>query len=452
MITRIQTRSVIVAVLFLFMSNRAYAVAPNTVIATIPVGQTPSDVAITPDSRFVYVANNNNNNVPGGSTVSVIDVATQTVVTTISDPSFNAPYTVTINPAGTKAYVTNSGSTTISIIDIATNTVTGVINGFFGPSDMVITPDGNTGYVSNYVGAGSNTVTVVNLQNNTIIGSPIVVGNLVATLGITPDGAFVYAASYIDGLTDGTVSVIRTSDNTVIATINGFFGPYTIAITSDGKFAYVTNFGSNNFTPIGTTMSVIDLSTNTIVDTITLGVQPAGAALTPDGKLIYATNYNDQSGVPTGQGTVNVVDVATNTVTPVLIAVGQGPGSIAITPNGQYAYVANYITNNVSVIALQSFQIAAQGCKLENIFLMEKDLIDKLTWTASGASLPVSYTIYRDAQLTQVVATIPATQPLQFLDHNRMPDVVYTYYMVGVNAVGTTSDPVAITVTQTCNV
>lgn len=427
----------------------AYAAAPNTVIATINVGLSPSSIAITPDSRFAYVANSNENNVVGGNTVSVINVATNTLLTTISDSSLNQPYSVTINHAGTLAYVTNSGSTTISIINIATNTVTGVINGLFGPSGMVITPDDSTGYVSNYVGAGSNTVSIVNLHTNTVTGT-ITVGNLVATVGITIDGAFVYAANYNLGLLDGTVSVIRTSDNTVITTILGFFGPYTIVMTPDGKFAYVTNFGSNNFTPVGSTMSVIDLSTNTIVDTIMLGVQPAGAAITPDGTLVYTTNYNDQFGVPTGQSTVNIVATSTNAVSPTIITVGQGAAAVAITPNGQYAYVANYITNTVSVIALQSFQIMEQACKLANIFLMEADLINKITWSATGASLPVSYTIYRDAQLTQVVATISATQPLQFLDHNRTPNVAYTYYIVGVNAVGTTSNPIVVTATQNC--
>ncbi|HLF66891.1 MAG TPA: hypothetical protein VI522_04665, partial [Gammaproteobacteria bacterium] len=92
----------------------------------------------------------------------------------------------------------------------------------------------------------------------------------------------------------------------------------------------------------------------------------------------------------------------------------------------------------------------AQGCKTENVFLTQRDLVNRLTWSASGPSLPVSYSIYRDAALTELVAIVPATGPLQFFDHNRVPNVVYTYYLVGTNAVGTTSMPVAVTVTQNC--
>ena len=126
----------------------------NTVIATIPVGQTPAGIAVTPNSLYAYVANNNNAGIPGADTVSVLNLTNNTLQQTISDSSFREPYTVTINAAGTKAYVTNSGGSTVTIIDLTTNTVTGTIDGFGspygGPSGFVITPDGNYAYVTNF--------------------------------------------------------------------------------------------------------------------------------------------------------------------------------------------------------------------------------------------------------------------------------------------------------------
>ncbi|MDR3550864.1 MAG: YncE family protein [Candidatus Babeliales bacterium] len=462
MIGKIQGRYFL-SFLFLLMPMNTYMVAPNTVVATINVGVTPAGLAVTPDSRFAYVANNNNYSLVNGDTVSVLDLTNNLLFKTISDASFSEPYTVTINAAGTRAYVTNSNSTTITIIDIATNAVIGTIGGFDGPSGMAITPSGALAYVNNYGGPGgvgsgnATTVRVVDLNSNTIIGAPIVVGLAPASLAITPNGAFVYVINYVTGNPGtGTISVIRTSDNTVVDTIPGFSGPFAIAITPDGKYAYVTNFGSNNFMPIGTTVSVVDLSTNTISATIELAIQPSGIAITPDGRYAYASNYDTLytdtsfSSLVPGQGTINIIDIATNTVIPPIIAVGQSPDAVAISPNGQFAYVSNYTSNSVSVIALQSFQIVAQGCKTKNVFLTQRDLINKLTWSASGSSLPVSYSIYRDAALTDLVAMVPATGPLQFFDHNRKPNVVYTYYVVGANAVGTTSDPLSVTVTKNC--
>ena len=52
-------------------------VATNTVVATVPVGSNPVAVAVTPDGAFAYVTNAND------STVLVIDSTTNTVVATV---------------------------------------------------------------------------------------------------------------------------------------------------------------------------------------------------------------------------------------------------------------------------------------------------------------------------------------------------------------------------------
>lgn len=451
------------ATLLLAWAGAAQAAEQNTVVATINVGVTPAGIAITPDSRYAYVANNNNYTLPNDDTVSVLDLTTNLPIATISNAAFNEPYTVSINPAGTFAYVTNSNSTTVSVINIATNTVTATITGFDGPSGFAITPNGATAYVNNYGGpegvqsGNGTTVRVVNLNTNTIVGPPITVGLAPAAVAVTPNGQFVYVANYTTGSPGaGTMSVIQTSNNTVVATIPGFSGPFAIAMTPDGQFAYVTNFGSNNFFPFGTTVSVVSLQSNTIVATVTLGIQPAGIAITPDGRYAYATNYDTLytstffSSLVPGQGTVNIIDTATNTLIPPTIAVGQSPANIAIAPNGNFAYVTNFTSNVVDVIALPTFQIVAQGCMIQNRFLTNLDLVNKISWTVSGTSLPVSYTLYRDAALTDVATMITATEPFVFYDHYRDPSVTYTYYLVGTNAAGTTSAPVAITVTQNC--
>jgi YVTN family beta-propeller protein len=355
------TNRPILILMTLVMAN-ANLSATERVITTIGVGYNPSYIAITPNGQLAYVANNNNGLVTSGSTVNVLDLVRNRSILSIADISFNQPFTVTINPAGTIAYVTNSAGTTISMINIATNTVTGTISGFHGPSGMVINPANPTiAYVNNYndnSGSSGNgiTVSVVNLNSNTVT-STIVVDLAPAALAITPDGAYVYVANYVDGNPGtGTVSVIRTSDNTVIGKILGFSGPFQITIAPDGKHAYVTNFGSNNFAPVGTTISVIDLSTNTISATIKLGIQPAGVAVTPDSRLVYASNYNTlylgagNTNLTAGTGTVNIIDANTNTVLTPIVIVGQSPGAIAISPDGTLAYVTNYSSNNVSVI------------------------------------------------------------------------------------------------------
>ena len=360
----IEKSRVYIASFLLLWGALSYASEANTVVNRIAVGQTPAGIAITPDSRFAYVANNYNLSAPNTGSVSVLDLTHKTLKQTINDSSFEGPYTVTINPAGTKAYVTNSNGTTVTIIDIATNTVTGTITGFDGPSGFAITPDGNYAYVNNYgVGLDSGlgtTVRVVDLNSNTIVGSAITVGLAPVALAITPDGAYVYVISYVNGDPGtGTISIIKTSDNSVqLNAITGFSGPFKIAITPDGKYAYVTNFGNNDFSLIGTTVSVVDISSQAIVATVTLGIQPAGIAITPDGSFAYVSNYNtlyEGSGyddLVAGKGTVEIIDIQTNTVISPTIRVGLSPAAVAISPNGRYAYVCNFTSNTVSIIAL----------------------------------------------------------------------------------------------------
>lgn len=435
----------------------------NSVVATIPVGVTPAGMALTPDGHYLYVANNNNYGIAGSDSVTVIDTATNTVVTTITDASFNEPYTITINAEGTRAYVTNSNVLTITILDLTTNSVIGVMTGFDGPSGMVITPDGRYGYVNNYGGVGGvgsgngTTVRVVDLTTNTIVGPAITVGQAPAALAISPDGAYVYSINYVDGNPGtGTTSVIRTSDNTVVATITGFSGPFGIALSPDGLHAYVTNFGSNNFAPYGTTVSVIDLRLNQIVDTIKVGIQPSGVGVTPDGKYVYVTNYNTLYAGPgftnltAGAGTVEIIDTATNAVIPPIIAVGESPDYVTISPDGQFAYISNYTSNTVNVIALPSFTLAARGCHTTNRFLTRIQPVDKITWSVTGTSLPVSYSLYADEELTDLIGTVPAQQPHQFFVRDVDPTRPNIYYLVGTNKAGTMSAPLEVRVTNQC--
>jgi YVTN family beta-propeller protein len=93
------------------------------VIKTIPAGNFPWEVAVTPGGRFAYVANCGNgcfDTAATGSSVMVIDTALNTVVNTMPVADGNNPWNVAITPDGRFAYVTNGFSNTVSVIDTAT--------------------------------------------------------------------------------------------------------------------------------------------------------------------------------------------------------------------------------------------------------------------------------------------------------------------------------------------
>lgn len=354
------------AVCFLGLSlfTQSHAAAPNSVVATINAGVNPEGMAITPDGRKAYLANVNSYEITNEHAVSVLDLQTNTVETVITDPSFNEAYTVTLNKKGTKAYVTNSNGSTVSIIDTKTNQVSGVINGFDGPSGMVIDHHRHIGYVNNYgatPGSGSgngHTISMIDLKTDTIRGT-IKVDQGPVALALNPNGKFLYSINYVDGKPGtGTMNIIDTKKSKVVYTVKGLFGPFNIAVTPNGKYAYITNFGSNDFDPIGTTVTVVNLKNGKIHATIDVALQPAGISITPDGRFAYVSNYNtlyrkkNFTELTAGGGTINIIDISKNEVVPPTIPVGASPARVTISPNGKFAYTSNFTGNTINVIAL----------------------------------------------------------------------------------------------------
>ena len=89
--------------------------ATNTVVTDIKVGESPYGIAVTPDGKKVYVANEDSN------TISVINTKTNKVIATV--PVGEKPNGVAVNPTGKKVYVANWNDDTVSVIDTTTNKV-----------------------------------------------------------------------------------------------------------------------------------------------------------------------------------------------------------------------------------------------------------------------------------------------------------------------------------------
>lgn len=88
-----------------------------------------------------------------------------------------------------------------------------------------------------------------------------------------------------------------------------------------------------------------------------------------------------------------------------------------------------------------------QGAQTRNIFFTQTDCINYIAWTMPYAGpIPVSYKIYRDSNLTDLVATVLATEPLYYYDHNRNAHKSYSYYIVSVDQEGNVSDATSVTI------
>ena len=281
-------------------------------IDSIPVGATLQGIAITPDESLLYVTTFDGK-------VVVIDPATNTV-TNNGISVEGIALDVVFSRDGASAYVTHfaNGRNYVSEIDTATETVarTFVLGpNPFDPTALALTPDGRFAYVTNYA---DDTVSVIDLASDSVNETAIAVGDGPLDVDITPDGAFAYVVNRPDFSSNGTVSVIRTADNTVIATIPVGDVPSNAVITPDGAFVYVANMFDRS-------LSVIDTATNNVVQTIAnvfgfndLTLLQTDMAVTADGAFVYAGRI--------------VVDTATNTPLFLLTDVGGSDIAIAHTP------------------------------------------------------------------------------------------------------------------------
>ena len=93
----------------------------NIVSATIPVGNFPVGVAVTPDGSKVYVTNFNNY-----GNVFVINTSTNIIIANVAVGQY--PTGIAVSPDGRKVYVANGANNNVSVITTSTNNVTATVN------------------------------------------------------------------------------------------------------------------------------------------------------------------------------------------------------------------------------------------------------------------------------------------------------------------------------------
>ena len=139
-------------------------------------------------------------------------------------------------------------------------------------------------YVSN---GASDTVSVLDLvylrQDRTLQ-----VGSQPTGLAVNPKRNEVYVVNTGTATGTGSVSVIDTDANRVVATIPVHKLPYFIDVDAAGHRAYVANSGSN-------TVSVIDLDRRREIGVVGTGEQPGLARISRDMRSLVVTNRGSGS-------------------------------------------------------------------------------------------------------------------------------------------------------------
>jgi YVTN family beta-propeller protein len=189
-------------------------------------------------------------------------------------------------------------------------------------------------------GGGTSGVSVINTSTNTVI-TTIDTGPETASTAVAPCGAQVYA--YVGS--SNSIAVINTGTNTITQSIQ--LGPTThtpgaISVSPDGNFVYVAALGSYPYnSKVNGSVYVVNTATNKLVKSISLAGEPNDVTFSPDGKSAYVTNL--------ALSEVQIIDTSSYTVK-ATIGVGQGATGSAVTPDGSLLYVLAIKANNITVI------------------------------------------------------------------------------------------------------
>jgi 6-phosphogluconolactonase (cycloisomerase 2 family) len=256
---------------FRVSTEGALLLVPPTPASPNPVAvdAAPGALAISPDTKHLYVANS------GADTVAAFNIETAGSLTLIPQTgghvnpvsvSGSDPVSIAIPENGKFLYVANSGSNDVTAFSIGATGLVGPIapsgansnpirTGGTAPKGMVISLNGSFLYVAN---SGSHNVTVFQIGTNGLLTlvppagpntNPVSVGGTTPNaLMISRNGRFLYSANGGGNVSvftirgDGLLTLVPSSSGNSNPVSTGT-NPVALTMSQDGQFLYVANQG-----------------------------------------------------------------------------------------------------------------------------------------------------------------------------------------------------------------
>lgn len=297
---------------------------------TVQLREDATASAATPLAGAIWIANEE------GNSLTVVDAATNAVVTTLT--GIPGPHNVQVSPDGRTVWAVSGHEGLAIAVDAQELSLLGVAPVGSAPAHVIVSPDGATAYVTN---SGDNTVTVLDATTFGVRAT-IPVGAFPHGLRASPDGRWVAVAN----LRDDSVSLIDTTTFSVTATIAVGARPVQVAFAPNGATLYVTLNGES-------AVAAVDLATQTVTGKTTVGNGPVQVYATPDDSLVLVANQGSKDAPGT---TLSFVDAA-SLVEVGAIETGQGAHGVVVEPGGRYAYVTNLYGNTVTVVDLAARKV-----------------------------------------------------------------------------------------------
>jgi len=275
------------------------------VIAKLPTGESPHEVATTPDGRFAFVANYGTGEAPG-HTLTMLDLRTREVARTIELGTYTRPHGIEVSRDGRRVWVTCEGARAVIELDAAAALVSqDWTTGQLTSHMLVAARDESKLYVAN---VGSGTCTVIDRNTNRL--RTIRTGPGAEGIDRSPlDGTVWIADREVDSL-----SVIDPGADTVLTTFKAAGKmPIRVQFTPDGREVWVSNSGSAS-------ISVYDARSRALVATIAVGDTPVGIQMMPNGRRAFVASSTADK--------ISVVDVKSRKVVRTF-STGKSPDGMA---------------------------------------------------------------------------------------------------------------------------
>ena len=327
---------------------------------------------------------------PGKDSISFIQIGDREnpkIVTNIAlDNSILGPPTnLAVSPNGEIALVANSVTQTkegekwkpvpdnkIYIFDLTVNPPKhiGTVEVGKQPSGLDISKKGDLALVTN---RADNSISVLTISGKDVkVTDTIAMGDSVAHVAISGDGTKALVVKPVAN----KVAFLKIDSKKVIYEKydmpTGIF-PYNVDIVPSGQIALVANNGGAGSADGNVdTVSVIDLEPNPprVVDHVVVGDAPEGLAISPKGDLalaiLVAGNSDKKAWFSRKSGTAVALKIDGKKVIKVgEIEVGGLAEGVAFSPDGTFAYVGNFLDNDISILKINGTQVTDTGKKLK---------------------------------------------------------------------------------------
>ena len=284
--------------------------ASRKVVATVPTGVGPHEVAVSPDGKVAVVANYGAQT-PGNS-LTVINIPSKQVVKTIDLGEYRRPHGI-VWLKGNEIALTSEANKALLVVDVSTGKVSrNAITDQNVSHMVVVSPKHGRAFVANI---GSGSVTVIDLKTMTkVVDLPTGAG--AEGIDISPDEKEVW----ISNRAANTVSVIETVTSKVVATLESKDFPIRVKFTPGGKHVLVSNARSGD-------VAIFDAASRKEIKRVSMEVKANESS--NSGARLFGNQFG-QSPVPVG----------------ILVAPGVG-----------HAFVANTNADIVTMIDLKTWQI-----------------------------------------------------------------------------------------------